>query len=129
MHFVTMKSLHFFLSTVYKVKLCKVGLHATAGLRQLCQQMTQITVASRISSPWRKAYRWSLQKSSCLFRKKCFPQKKQAVVKEGRSDIYSIPPTMSWNGEREHGKKLAINKHLSHLSIKRSQLLLMSNKQ
>lgn len=39
-----MKSLRFFLSTVYRLKLCKIGLHAAAVLSPLCQQMTWITV-------------------------------------------------------------------------------------
>lgn len=82
--------MHFIPSTVYSLKLCKVTLRATAGLSQLCQQMTWITAASSISSPCRKGYKGSLQKSPCLSGKKRFPQKEHTGVREERSGIYSI---------------------------------------
>lgn len=123
MHFGSMKSLHFFLSTLYRLKLCRVGLRATAGLSQLCQQTTLITVASRISSPCRKGYRWSLQKSPCLFGKKCFTQKEHTVVQGERSvSIAFLPPWAEVVRENMERNWVSIS---TCLTLSKSWLILM----
>lgn len=86
MHFVKKKSLYFFPSTVYRLKLCKMGLCAVAVLSPLCQQMTWITVLQGLVALAEQNMMMA-REITMTVRKKCFPQKEHTVVREERSKV------------------------------------------